>query len=136
LDRRRGRDLGLYVGMLPTWGDKWNRGGAPAPRSSTPDNAGPYGEWLGRRYKDKPIIWILGGDRRVETDRQRRPCRALARGLRRGDGGAHLITLHPPGGGRGSAAWFHGEDWLDFNMLQNGHGGDFNRHVFTRKSTT
>lgn len=45
--------------------------------------------------------------------------RAMARGLRRGDGGAHLITFHPPGGS-GSSTWFHNDDWLDFNMRQNG----------------
>src|SRR6185295_4374301 len=49
---------------------------------------------------------------------------AMARGLRAGDGGAHLITLHPPGG-QGSSAWLHDESWLDFNMRQNGHGTEF-----------
>src|ERR671921_824804 len=53
--------------------------------------------------------------------------------LRRGDGGAHLITFHSSGGGQGSATWFHNDDWLDFNMLQNGHGGDSRGHVFTRQ---
>jgi hypothetical protein len=48
----------------------------------------------------------------------------MARGLRTGDGGAHLITLHPPGG-QGSATWLHDAPWLDFNMRQNGHGAEF-----------
>jgi hypothetical protein len=48
----------------------------------------------------------------------------MARGLRLGDGGAHLITLHPPGG-QGSATWFHADAWLDFNMRQNGHQAEF-----------
>jgi hypothetical protein len=48
----------------------------------------------------------------------------MAKGLRAGDGGAHLITFHPVGG-RGSAEWFHAEDWLDFYMRQNGHGVEF-----------
>ena len=34
------------------------------------------------------------------------------------------MTFHPPGGA-GSAQWFHGDDWLDFNMRQNGHGTEF-----------
>ena len=46
--------------------------GAPARRSSRPQNAEQYGEWLGRRYKDAGIIWILGGDRPVETDAHKR----------------------------------------------------------------
>jgi hypothetical protein len=29
-------------------------------------------------------------------------------------------------GGHTSATWFHGEDWLDFNMLQSGHGSKDN----------
>ena len=48
----------------------------------------------------------------------------MARGLREGDGGAHLITFHPRGGA-GSAALFHNADWLDFNMRQNGHVAEF-----------
>ena len=69
-------------------------------------------------------IWILGGDRPVETDAHRAILAAMARGLRAGDGGAHLITLHPSGG-QGSATWVHDEPWLDFNMRQNGHGAEF-----------
>ena len=47
----------------------------------------------------------------------------MATGLRAGDGGSHLITFHPPGG-NSSAEWLHGEEWLDFNMMQNGHNTD------------
>ena len=128
----KAEELELFVGMLPTWGDKWNRGKGAGPEIFTPENAGPYGRWLGRRYKDKPIIWILGGDRNIENDRHREIIRAMARGLREGDGGTHLITLHPRGG-QSSATWFHEDEWLDFNMNQNGHGGDFARYVRTRE---
>jgi hypothetical protein len=117
-------ELGLYVGMLPTWGDKWNKKWGTGPEIFTPENAAVYGEWLGKRYKDKPIIWILGGDRPVETDKQKEIIRAMARGLRKGDGGTHLMTFHPTGGS-GSSQYFHGDDWLDFNMRQNGHGIEF-----------
>ena len=91
---------GLYVGFLPTWGDKWNKKCGAGPEIFTPENAAIYGEWLGRRYKDAGLVWILGGDRPVDTDAHRDIIRAMARGLRAGDGGAHLITLHPPGGER------------------------------------
>ena len=30
------------------------------------DNARTYGEFLGKRYRDKGIIWIIGGDRSPE----------------------------------------------------------------------
>ncbi len=120
----RANSLGLTVGFLPTWGRYWHdkiKDGKPL---FTPENAATYGEWLGRRYKDKALIWILGGDRGISNDEQRKIIRAMALGLRKGDGGSHLITFHPPGGA-GSAQWFHEDDWLDFNMRQNGHGVEF-----------
>jgi hypothetical protein len=120
----RANALGLYVGMLPTWGDKWNKKWGSGPEIFTPDNAARYGEWLGRRYKNAGIVWILGGDRPIETDAHRAIINAMAGGLRRGDGGAHLMTYHP-GGGHGSAEYLHAETWLDFNMRQNGHGLEF-----------
>ena len=112
--------LGLYVGLLPTWGDKWNTKWGAGPEIFTRDNARRYGSWLGARYKDAGIVWILGGDRPVETDVHRDIIRAMAEGLRAGDGGVHLMTLHPPGG-NSSSTWFHSDEWLDFNMRQNGH---------------
>ncbi|HEX9187379.1 MAG TPA: glycoside hydrolase family 140 protein [Vicinamibacteria bacterium] len=116
--------LGIYVGFLPTWGDKWNKKWGAGPEIFTPANAALYGEWLGKRYRDRGILWILGGDRPVETEGHKEILRAMARGLRAGDGGAHLMTFHPTGGS-GSAEPFHADAWLDFNMRQNGHGAEF-----------
>lgn len=120
----KANELGLYVGLLPTWGDKWNRKWGVGPEIFTPENAAAYGEWIGRRYKDAGVIWIVGGDRPIETDTHRAIVEAMARGLRKGDGGAHLITFHPTGG-RSSSEPFHDADWLDFNMRQNGHAAEF-----------
>jgi hypothetical protein len=121
----KANELGLVIGFLPTWGDKWNPKWA---RESVvifnPQNAEAYGRWLGQRYKNKGLIWILGGDRPIESDEHRAVTRAMAKGIRAGDGGAHLMTFHPPGG-NGSAQWFHDEEWLDFNMRQNGHVTEF-----------
>ena len=113
--------LGLHVGLLPTWGDKvgpkaWGTG----PEIFTPDNARPYGEYLGRRYRDKPVIWILGGDRNPTEECHLLTWRAMAEGLTSGDGGHHLKTFHPQGRST-SATFVHAEPWLDFNMLQSGH---------------
>lgn len=116
----KANSLGLYVGMLPTWGNLWNRTNA----IFTAMNAEVYGEWLGARYKNAGLIWILGGDRPVQNDTHKEIIRAMARGLRKGDAGSHLITFHPPGAS-GSATWWHNEDWLDFNMRQNGHVAEF-----------
>ncbi|HVK11357.1 MAG TPA: glycoside hydrolase family 140 protein [Gemmataceae bacterium] len=121
---RKAAEHGLYVGLLPTWGDKWNKKWGVGPEIFTPANAEAYGKWLGARYKDAPIIWILGGDRPVEKDEHKAITRAMAKGLRAGDGGAHLMTFHPTGGS-GSSVPFHADDWLDFNMRQNGHQAEF-----------
>ena len=69
-------------------------------------------------------MWILGGDRSIENEEQKAVISSMARGLRKGDGGVHLITFHPPGG-HGSSAWFHDAEWLDFNMRQNGHVAEY-----------
>ena len=115
---------GIYVGFLPTWGDKWNKKRGLGPEIFTPTNANTYCQWIGERYKDAGVIWILGGDRPIETDTQTEILRAMARGLRVGDGGKHLMTFHPTGGAS-SSQYFHNEDWLDFNMRQNGHTAEF-----------
>jgi hypothetical protein len=121
---KRANELGIYVGFLPTWGDKWNKKWGVGPEIFTTQNAETYGEWLGKRYKDAGIIWILGGDRPVDSEAHKEITRAMAKGLRSGDGGNHLITWHPTGG-NGSSQHFHGDDWLDFNMRQNGHTAEF-----------
>ena len=130
---KKAATVGIYIGLLPTWGDKWNRGRGAGPEIFNAQNAAVYGEWLGRRYKDEwNVIWILGGDRAVENDTHKEIIRAMARGLRAGDGGGHLMTFHPRGGA-GSSDPFHNDDWLDFNMRQNGHVTEFNpRYEMTR----
>lgn len=116
----KAESLGLYTAMLPTWGDKWNKKWGKGPEIFTAENAATYCEWLAKRYKDKPIIWILGGDRPVENDTHRAIIRAMAAGLKKGDGGRHLITYHPKGGANSSDYW-PDEPWLDFHMFQSGH---------------
>ncbi|HYE30985.1 MAG TPA: glycoside hydrolase family 140 protein [Methylomirabilota bacterium] len=116
--------LGLFIGMLPTWGDKvgpkaWGVG----PEVFTKENAAVYGELLGKRYKDRQIIWILGGDRTSDDPKHQAIWRAMAQGLRKAVGKNQLMTYHPPGG-QNSSKWYHNEEWLDFNMWQNGHCDD------------
>jgi hypothetical protein len=129
----KANSLGIYVGFLPTWGRYWHekvQGGKPL---FDRQNAEGYGQWLGARYKDKGIVWILGGDRPPDSDEHKEVIRAMARGLKKGDGGAHLMTFHPSGG-NGSSMYFHDDDWLDINMRQNGHVAEWTgRYENTRK---
>jgi hypothetical protein len=112
---------GIFIGMLPTWGDKVDKSGwGKGPEIFNPDNAFKYGQWLGTRYKNSPnIIWINGGDRKG-GDKNFPVWDALAKGIKSVDSN-HLMTFHP-WGESSSSAWFHSCDWLDFNMIQTGHG--------------
>jgi hypothetical protein len=121
-------ELGLYIGLLPTWGDKiykdrWGEG----PEMFNNDNAKAYGKWLGNRYKNKKnIIWILGGDRNPRNDADVQIWRSMAAGIAEGVGGNDkaLMTFHPQPNSledAGSTKWFHNDAWLDFNMFQTGH---------------
>lgn len=113
--------LGLTVAFLPTWGDKVNQLWGVGPVVFTPENAEAYGRFLGRRYARADLIWVIGGDRPIDSDTQLEIWRALASGLGQGDNGSHLKTFHPTGE-RSSSEMLHREPWLDFNMIQSGHG--------------
>ncbi|NBC69554.1 DUF4038 domain-containing protein [Paenibacillus sacheonensis] len=118
--------LGLVMGLVPTWGDKVTLGNpyAKGPELFAADNARAFGRYVGARYKACPnIVWILGGDRNPDT--KLAVWRAMAEGLREGDGGSHLITYHPLGG-YSSSIWFHHDEWLDYHTNQSGHGA---RHL-------
>ena len=117
----KAQELGMFIGMLPTWGDKWNKQWGVGPVVFTPENAYQYGKFLGNRYKDKNIIWILGGDRKPDNDEHLAIIRAMAQGIREEIGDKQLMTFHPMGGWS-SSEWFHNDEWLDLNMFQSGHG--------------
>jgi len=118
----KAEQLGLYIALLPTWGDKFNLMWGKGPEIFNKENAEAYGSFLGNRYRNKSnIIWILGGDRPLHTREHFDIQEGLARGLRSADEGRHLISFHP-NGGLSSSQFLHNEEWLDFNMLQSGHG--------------
>lgn len=113
---------GIYIAMLPTWASWVNRDEHNR-RIFTPEDAQVYGEFLGRRFGSKGVIWILGGDRPATGYEQ--VWRALARGIAIGVAGKEdyssvLMSFHPPGT-QSSSTWFHSDPWLDFNMQQDGH---------------
>jgi hypothetical protein len=122
----KAEELGLIIGMLPTWGDKvFSEHPGAGPIVFNSKNAAVFGEFLGKRYKNKPIVWILGGDRNIANNEVLEIWRSMAAGLKKGDGGKHLVTYHPRGYSSSSKT-LHNEGWLDFNMYQSGHGKSFN----------
>lgn len=124
----KANELGLYIALLPTWGDKvyrdrWGVG----PEVFTKENARLYGIWIGQRYRNrKNLIWVLGGDRNPRNEEDIAIWRAMADGIAEGAGGNDqvLMTFHPQPNDvndGGSSKWFHHDEWLDFNMFQTGH---------------
>jgi hypothetical protein len=108
---------GLRVALLPIWANK------QAGTVLTKDNAVEYGKFVGARYRDNQVIWVMGGD--AAADGVEDVWRALARGIAIGVTGEEnyntaLMTYHPIGGSS-STRWFVGDPWLKFDMVQGGH---------------
>ena len=117
-------DKNIFMGLLPTWGDKVTKLWGEGPVIFNENNAYTYGKWLGERYKNYPnIIWILGGDRPPMTDSvDYRPVwRAMAKGIREGTNDKAIFTYHT-WGGHSTSEYIHNEEWLLINTMQSGHG--------------
>ncbi|HRE66986.1 MAG TPA: glycoside hydrolase family 140 protein [Cyclobacteriaceae bacterium] len=123
---------GMYVGLLPTWGDKVAHMWGDGPIIFNETNAEVYGATLAKRYaRHWNIIWILGGDRpatyKVKIDsieqefNDKAIWRAMAKGIESVLGKDAFITYHPMGGAS-SSTYFHTDSWLDMNAFQSGHG--------------
>ena len=118
--------LHLFIGLLPTWGDKVTKLWGEGPVVFDSVNAYTYGKWIGQRYKKYPnIIWILGGDRPalIDSSDWRPVWRQMARGIQEATKQKCFITYHPSGGSNSTSQWIHTEPWLSMNMFQSGHGG-------------
>jgi hypothetical protein len=108
---------GFYMAVLPIWGG--SHVNVQKNRNTLDESkAYNYGKFVGERYREKPLIWVLGGD--WFADEVEDIWRAMAAGLAAGDGGTHLITYHPTGQ-QSSSRYFHNDDWLSFNMVQSRH---------------
>ncbi|HZZ57561.1 MAG TPA: DUF4038 domain-containing protein [Opitutaceae bacterium] len=139
--------LGLYVALVPVWGDKLTAPWGVGPRVFTvdhPEVAAGYGRYLGDRFRSRTnVIWLLGGDRPPRLaglndsylsglakdagfppDMDWTPIwRALAAGLAEGGKREPLIVYHPQGGANSSSVSLPAEAWLSVNGMQSGHGG-------------
>ena len=116
----KANSLGMYIGLLPTWGRWWRDGD----KIFNPQNAEAYGRWIAERYHKYNVIWILGGDRNPDDQYHKDIIRAMARGIRSVDK-VNLLTFHPTGW-QTSSKWFHNDGWLDFNGRQSGHNQRYN----------
>lgn len=133
----KANELGLYVGLLPTWGDKFNKKWGAGPEIFNTVNSEKFGEILAKRYLSyNNIIWILGGDRIPENENHSAIIRAMAKGIRKIDT-RHLISYHPVGAKK--ATDFFNDNWLDIDMYQSGHSRtarEYQYVVESKKSET
>lgn len=119
-------------GMLPAVVPFWLRGRNEdrGPVAGDTESLTAYARFVGERYRDLELLWLLGADapgdawtghfaRFADTLE-----RASGRGAAASEGEAErapwLMTHHPEGGGT-SARLFHDTAWLDFHGLQSGH---------------
>jgi Protein of unknown function (DUF4038)/Putative collagen-binding domain of a collagenase len=138
--------LGLYVALVPAWGDKLTAPWGSGPRLFRNDNldvAAQYATYLARKLKTRTnVLWILGGDRpprltgakneyltRQGTEAGFPPdqdwtpiWRAMAAGLKAGGENTPTIVYHPQGGSQSSSFYLENEPWLSINGMQSGHG--------------
>jgi hypothetical protein len=130
---RKAAEKGMYIGLLPTWGDKVAQLWGDGPRIFNIQNAEIYAATLAKRYaRQWNIIWILGGDRpalykvKKEGIEQEQNdiaiWRAMAKGIESVLGKNAFITYHPSGGSYSTTSYIHKEPWLDMNAFQSGHG--------------
>ena len=110
---------GMFITLLPTWGDKFNLCWGKGPEVFDEENAYLYGKWIGARYaRHWNILWMLGGDRPLE-EKHRRILDKMARGILESDKN-HLITFHP-NGTHNSTECLNDADYLSFHTAQTGH---------------
>lgn len=146
--------LGLYVALVPSWGDKLTAPWGAGPRVFRADNlpvARGYGRYVGERLRDRTnLVWMLGGDRPARLrgmendflqslaresgfppDQDWTPVwREMAAGLEEGLGRKPVVLFHPQGGPESSSVFLHAEPWLSINGMQSGHGGGHDSPVW------
>jgi hypothetical protein len=108
---------GLRVALVPIWADRH------VGSLLTEDNAEAYGTFIGARYHDKRVIWVLGGDHSAEGEQDiwRKMAQGIAIGATRQENYKIFLMTYHPYAGDGSATYFKDDDWLSFDMLQGGH---------------
>ena len=107
---KRAGELGLYVALLPHWGNLSDH--------TNLEDMETYVEFLADRYgAEENVIWMTGGD--IRGDDRPDYWKAMGSLLRRRCPNRR-ITFHPFGR-TSSADFFPEEPWMDFHLFQSGH---------------
>jgi hypothetical protein len=118
----KAESLGLYLALVPLWANNYERPqhldsfiDDPYPDVLNPSTAFSYGKFLGWRYRQKPVIWILGGDWFYSG--YENLYQSMAAGLKEGESGIpYLMTFHQK-----PETPLVQAPWLDFQMIQTSH---------------
>jgi hypothetical protein len=110
---------GMYVALWAAWGSMV----ADGPEVLNASNARAYGAFLGERYGDKGVIFVLGGDRESNADGNTPEVwSALAEGIRATDPGVNqLISFHPWGEESSTEMFPNTSRVIDFNLVHGSH---------------
>jgi hypothetical protein len=125
---QRANGLGLVMAMVVA--KSWHVDEHPE-RVFDASNGYAFGQFLGARYRDNAVLWYVGGDAAPRGEAEQIWV-AMARGLKDGSEGQHLVSYHGHGH-TSSSYWFHEADWLDFNSIQSGHRWAQDTHGFVTK---
>lgn len=99
--RRKG--IVFVIGLAHGWIRAWE---------NHKDTARAYANWVAARYRDiSNIVWVPSYTATPDM------MKALVSGILEGDGGKHLITVHPDPA-VASSKEYHGESWLAFHSMQ------------------
>jgi hypothetical protein len=123
----RANELGLVMGLVTA--KSWHVTDHPE-KVFDEKNAHTFGKFLGERYKNNAVMWFPGGD--SPPAKYEAVWVAMAKGLKDGSGGRHLVCYHGQGS-TSSSMWFHKADWLDFNSIQSGHHFGSDSYAFVSK---
>ena len=109
---------GLYVALWAAWGSMVHDG----PEVLDASNGRAYGEFLGERFGDKDVVFVLGGDRPSNTGGNTAEVwTQVAEGIRAADAGRHLISFHPWGEESSTEMFPNDSAVIDFNLIQGSH---------------
>ncbi len=132
----KANSLGLYVGFLPTWGDKWNgRGKLPGRYSLRKMRRRMANGWAGGiATRESSGFWAAIGQSRTSAHRE--ILRARPRGCVQRRWRKSLITFHPNGGAGSAEPSSTPNLGSSFNMRQNGHTVEYTDGMTRRRSIT